>query len=63
MRKAYSIKELIAYLDMKDYPLSEEAILDLIQKRKLPHQRPFGSMIVFDLDHIDWWVDHQRSNG
>jgi predicted DNA-binding transcriptional regulator AlpA len=62
LRKAYSIKELAEYLDAVKYPLSEDAILDLIQKRKLPHQRPFGDMIVFDLNHIDWWIDQQRSN-
>ncbi|PLR75746.1 hypothetical protein CU633_19480 [Bacillus sp. V3-13] len=60
MRKAYGIKNLIAYLASVNYPISEQEIHDLIQSKDIPHQRPINNMIVFNLNYIDWWVSQQR---
>jgi len=60
MRKAHGIKDLIAYLESVNFPLTEERINDLILKREIPHLRPFGNTLVFNLDHIDWWISQQR---
>ncbi|MEK4029152.1 MULTISPECIES: hypothetical protein [Bacillaceae] len=60
MRKVYGIENLIAYLSSVNFPITEDKINDLILKRELPHLRPFGSILMFDLDHIDWWINQQR---
>ncbi|KIL45780.1 hypothetical protein [Jeotgalibacillus soli] len=61
MRKVNGIKSLIAYLDSENYPVTEEKINVLILRREIPHHKPFKNMIVFNLDHIDWWINEQRS--
>ncbi|OAH57780.1 hypothetical protein AWH48_01810 [Domibacillus aminovorans] len=61
MRNVHRIKQLISYLDSVDYPLTEEEIYDLILKREIPHKNPNNSLIVFDLDHIDWWINENRT--
>ncbi|PLR89770.1 hypothetical protein [Bacillus sp. T33-2] len=60
MRKVYGIQKLIAYLASINYPLTEQQICDLIESKDIPHLRPINNMIVFNLDHIDWWVKEQR---
>ena len=60
MRKVQGIKSLMDYLASVDYPLSEETLNDLILKRDLPHSIPIRNMIIFDLSHIDWWIEEKR---
>lgn len=60
MRKVQGIKSLIDYLDSVDYPLSEETVMELIEKRNLPHSIPIKNIIIFDLAHIDWWITERR---
>lgn len=62
MRKVNGVKNLIVYLNSINYPMTEEEINDLIQKRTIPHLRPLSTLIVFDLDHIDWWITQQKHN-
>jgi hypothetical protein len=62
MRKVYGIKSLVSYLvERVNDPITEEDIHELIILKKIPHQRPIQGVIVFDLDHIDWWIA-QRKN-
>ena len=60
MRRAYGVKSLSSYLDTVGYPLTEEEINDLIMNKEIPHLRPMVNMIVFNLDHIDWWINHNQ---
>ncbi|MDG5470544.1 hypothetical protein P6709_02215 [Jeotgalibacillus sp. ET6] len=61
MSKLYGIEKLIEYLASKNYPLSDEKIRTLIHKKIIPHQNPVKGMYSFDMNHIDWWVNEQRS--
>lgn len=60
MRKVQGIKSLMDYLASVDYPLSEETLNNLILKKELPHSVPIRNMIIFDLSHIDWWIEEKR---
>jgi len=60
MRKVHGIRNLIAYLESINFPLTEEQVNDLIVNKELPHLRPLEHIIVFNLDHIDWWISQQR---
>jgi len=60
MRKAYGVQNLIVYLASIEYPLTEAEIHDLILNKDIPHLRPFNNLLVFNLDHIDWWVNQKR---
>lgn len=60
MRKVQGIESLIDYLESVDYPLSKEYLNGLIQKRDIPHNIPIRNMIIFDLAHIDWWIEERR---
>lgn len=60
MRRVNGIKKLSIYLDTVGYPLTEEEINELIINKEIPHLRPMGNMIVFNLDHIDWWNSHNQ---
>jgi len=60
MRKVYGVKKLIAYLTSVDYPLTETDIHDHVLKKDIPHLSLINNMLVFDLDHIDWWIGQQR---
>ncbi|WP_409300515.1 hypothetical protein [Peribacillus sp. SCS-155] len=62
MRKVIGVNSLITYLDSAGYSLSEEKIQELILKKSIPHQRPLSNIIVFHLDHIDSWIEQQRSH-
>jgi hypothetical protein len=60
MRKIQGINNLIPYLDSISFPLTREEIQDLIAQKKLPHKKPVSGIFIFDLDHIDWWVNENR---
>jgi hypothetical protein len=60
MRKVYQIKKLIAYLDSVNYPITEDEVHQLLLNKDIPHRKPLSNMIVFDLDHIDWWITEKR---
>ena len=60
MRKINGIKSLMVYLRSVDYPLQEEEIIILLEKKQIPHLRPMKDLIVFNLDHIDWWISERR---
>ncbi|QUG42300.1 hypothetical protein KD050_03130 [Psychrobacillus sp. INOP01] len=60
MRRSYGVKKLSSYLDTVGYPLTEEEINDLIINKEIPHLRPMKDMIVFNLDHIDWWINQKQ---
>lgn len=60
MGKIQGIENLLVYLDLVGYPLSEQQIIEFLLARKIPHSKPYGTMIVFDCSHIEWWVDKQR---
>jgi hypothetical protein len=60
VRKVYGVKNLIDYLASVNYPLTEERIHNLILAKDIPHLRPYENIIVFNLDHIDWWVEQMR---
>lgn len=60
MKKIYGIKNLIAYLDSVSYPLTEDQIHQLIQSKDIPHLRPHENLLVFNTDHIDWWMNIQQ---
>lgn len=62
MRKVSGVKSLIDYLNKVNYPMTEEKIIDLLSSKALPHQRLVNNMIIFNLDHIDWWINEQRTN-
>ncbi|PPA71175.1 hypothetical protein [Jeotgalibacillus proteolyticus] len=61
MKRIYGIKNLMVYLDSINHPLSEEMIITLISKKTLPHRRPVKDMYLFDTDHIDWWVQKEKT--
>jgi hypothetical protein len=60
MRKIHGVKNLIDYLDSVNYPISEKNLNDLILSKCIPHTSPIRSIIIFDLDHIDWWISEKR---
>lgn len=60
MRKVYGVKKLVIYLDSVGYPLTEEQINQLILNKEIPHLRPIGDIIAFNLEYIDWWISHQK---
>jgi len=62
LRRAYGVKKLSSYLDTVGYPLTEEEINVLIMNKKIPHLKPMANMIVFNLDHIDWWNSHNENS-
>jgi len=61
MRKIHGIKGLINYLASMNYPLKEADIHDLIVKREIPHSKLMSNILIFDLNHIDWWIKHNRT--
>jgi hypothetical protein len=60
VRRINGIPNLLAYLESVDYPLTEDRILELIHSKDIPHQRPFKDLLVFNTDHIDWWISTQK---
>ncbi|CEG22525.1 hypothetical protein BN1080_01454 [Planococcus massiliensis] len=61
MKKIQGIENLLIYLNSKECPMTEAQIRNLITLRTIPHSQPFGDMLIFDKDHIDWWVTEQRN--
>lgn len=59
MRKIQGVKSLMAYFDSVNYPMTEENLIDLLARKELPHISPISSIIIFDLNHIDWWIKTQ----
>jgi hypothetical protein len=60
LRRVYGVKKLTTYLDSVGYPLTEEQIHQLILNKEIPHLRPIGDIIAFNLEHIDWWISHKK---
>jgi hypothetical protein len=56
MRKIQGVKSLMAYFDSVNYPMTEENLIDLLARKELPHISPISSILIFDLNHIDWWI-------
>ncbi|WP_445487426.1 hypothetical protein [Niallia sp. 03133] len=63
MRKVSGIKNLIIYLHSLDFSITEDEINRLIEEKAIPHQKLIRSILIFDLDHIDWWVKEYREKG
>ncbi|MBM7647482.1 hypothetical protein JOC78_000403 [Bacillus ectoiniformans] len=61
MRKVNGIKNLIDYLESVHYPMTEEQINDLITEKHIPHSKLIGNHMMFNLDHIDWWINEQKT--
>jgi len=40
--------------------MAAEEITDLMLKRKIPHRKAYQDIIIFNLEHIDWWIAEQR---
>lgn len=59
MRKIQGVKSLMAYFDSVNFPMTEENLIDLLARKELPHISPISSILIFDLNHIDWWIKTQ----
>ncbi|MGE6488053.1 hypothetical protein [Paenisporosarcina sp. NPDC076898] len=59
MRKVQGVKSLMAYFDSVNYPMTEENLIDLMARKELPHISPISTILIFDLNHIDWWINEQ----
>ena len=60
MRKVQGVKRLIAYFDSVNYPMTEEDLNDLMTQKEIPHTSPISTILIFDLNHIDWWIKEQN---
>jgi hypothetical protein len=60
MRKVQGVKSLMAYFDSVNYPMTEENLIDLMARKELPHISPISTILIFDLNHIDWWIKEQN---
>jgi hypothetical protein len=60
MRKVQGVKRLIAYFDSVNYPMTEESLIILMTQREIPHTSPLSNILIFDLNHIDWWIKEQN---
>ena len=60
MRKVQGVKRLIAYFDSVNYPMTEENLIILMTQREIPHTSPLSNILIFDLNHIDWWINEQN---
>ena len=60
MRKIQGVKRLIAYFDSVNYPMTEENLIILMTQREIPHTSPLSNILIFDLNHIDWWIKEQN---
>lgn len=60
MGKIQGVPKLLEYLEQRSCPMTEEQIQQLLSKRTIPHARPYGDMILFDTNHIEWWIEEQR---
>lgn len=62
LRKIQGLPKLVTYLESVDYPLAEDEITDLMLRRKIPHRKAYQDVIIFNLEHIDWWIAEQRKH-
>lgn len=60
LRKIQGLSKLVAYLESVNYPLAAEQITDLMSRRKIPHRKAYQDTVIFNLDHIDWWIAEQQ---
>ncbi|WP_038705428.1 hypothetical protein [Planococcus sp. PAMC 21323] len=60
MRKIQGLSKLVSYLESVGYPMAADEITDLMTRRKIPHRRAYQDIIIFNLEHIDWWIAEQR---
>ena len=59
MRKVQGVKRLIAYFDSVNYPMTEDDLIVLLTQKGIPHTSPISTILIFDLNHIDWWIKEQ----
>ncbi len=60
MRKVQGVKRLIAYFDSVNYPMTESDVMNLMSQKQIPHTSPLNTILIFDLNHIDWWIKEQK---
>ena len=60
MRKIRGVKALVNYLSSIDCPMSEATIYRLLKGNSIPFRRPSPAILIFDLDHIDKWLDPEE---
>ena len=60
MRKVQGVRRLIAYFNSVNYPMTEENLIFLMTQREIPHTSPLRNILIFDLNHIDWWIKEQN---
>ncbi|MEM1504850.1 hypothetical protein RG959_15690 [Domibacillus sp. 8LH] len=60
MRRVQGIPSLLTYLNAHHYSLTHEEVEDLIRKRQFPHRKLMNGAMIFDLNHIDWWLSENR---
>ncbi len=60
MRKVQGVKSLITYFDSVNYPMTEDDLIDLLTRKGIPHTSPISTIVIFDLNHIDWWIKEQN---
>ncbi|WP_203332694.1 hypothetical protein [Planococcus beigongshangi] len=62
MGKIQGVENLLVYLESVGYPLTEQQIDEFLRARTIPHSKPYGGIIVFDSNHIEWWMDLRRKH-
>ena len=60
MRKVQGVKRLIAYFNSVNYPMTEADLINLMTQKEIPHTSPLSNILIFDLNHIDWWIKEQN---
>ena len=60
MRKVQGVKRLIAYFDSVNYSMTEENLINLMTQKEIPYTSPLSTILIFDLNHIDWWIKEQN---
>ena len=60
MRKIRGVKALVKYLSSIDCPMSEATLYRLVKVKAIPYKRPSPGILIFDLDHIDKWLDPEE---
>ncbi|EPD53242.1 hypothetical protein MHH33_10865 [Paenisporosarcina sp. FSL H8-0542] len=56
MRKVQGVKSLMAYFDSVNYPMTKENLIDLMARKEVLHISPISVILLFELNHIDWWI-------
>jgi len=52
-------KSLSEYLHSIGVPMSESTIFSLLRQNKIPHRRPSPRILIFNLNDIDDWLNHE----